>query len=453
MTAPPEPAQHFSPPPGSCLREAHAHIAGLGQSLELVSLETCTSVGQCLETVAVAARTAVSDPGLPAQRWVRLHSARPQGWAEARWPTLAELDRAAGEACLVVMSFDHHAAVANTHAMHAAGLPAGVVAPPNGIVEVDGAGERTGLLLEQAAHAAWNAAPQPSPLERRKHVLAALDVLHTLGYTEVHDLLSQEWLGPMLAELARQGLLRQRVWLYPPIDRLGADAAGRAGWESEQVRLAGGKVFADGTLNSRTACMIHRYAEPLVNVPRGQCMVAPRLLDEQFRGADALGLPLAVHAIGDGAVRTVLDCIERVKPRAPGQRIEHCELIDGADVPRFTQLGVICSVQPCHLLTDVEAINRFIPHRADRVLPLRELIDTGCRPGELLWFGSDVPIVRANPEDSVRAAVSRRRAGAPEGEAIAPRQAISEREAWACFGAQPGHDSGAPKDHSGGGGR
>ncbi|MFN0010242.1 MAG: amidohydrolase [Phycisphaerales bacterium] len=442
MTATPEPASPFSPPPGARLREAHAHIASLGQSLELGSLESCTSLRQCLETVAAAARNAPTDAGQRGRPWVRLHSARPQAWTEARWPTLAELDRASGEACVVVMSFDHHAAAANTQAMDAAGLHAGVSVPPNGVVEVDAAGTATGLLLEQAAHAAWNAAPQPSPHARRGHVLAALEVLHALGYTEVHDLLSQAWLGPLLADLAREGLLRQRVWLYPPIDRLAADAAQRAAWESDQVRLAGGKVFADGTLNSRTACMIHRYAEPLVNVPRGQCMVAPRALDEQFRAADALGLPLAVHAIGDNAVRTVLDSIERVRPRAPGQRIEHCEFIDAADVPRFAKLGVICSVQPCHLLTDVEAITRFVPHRAERVLPLRELIDAGCRPGELLWFGSDVPIVRANPEDSVRAAVSRRRAGVPEAEAIAPRQAISEREAWACFGAAADHPRG-----------
>ena len=428
MSASREPAKEFSPPPGVRLREAHAHIASLGQSLELVSLETCRTLAECLATVERAVAVAA------AGAWVRLHSARPMAWPEARWPTLAELDDASGNACVVMMSFDHHSAAANGRAMAAAGLKAGVPVPPNGVVEADAAGNATGCLLEQAMWAAWNAAPAPTPAERKGHVRAGLGALEALGFVEVHDLLSQDWLGPALAELEREGALRLRVSLYPPIERLAADCAGRGAWESAGVRLAGGKVFADGTINSRTACMIHRYAEPLVNVPRGTCMVAPRLLDEHYRAADAVGLPLAVHAIGDCAVRTVLDSIERVKPRAAGQRIEHCELIDAADVPRFAKLGVVCSVQPCHLLADVEALNRFVPHRLDRVLPLRELIASGCRPGELLWFGSDVPIVRANPADSVRAAVLRRRPGAPEGEAIAPGQAISEAQAWACFG-------------------
>jgi predicted amidohydrolase YtcJ len=148
---------------------------------------------------------------------------------------------------------------------------------------------------------------------------------------------------------------------------------------------------------------------------------------------DRLGLPVAAHAIGDGAVRAVLDAIEAVRPRTPGFRIEHAEIIDEADIPRFARLGVLCSPQPCHLLADVEALRRYLPHRLDRVLPLRELIDAGCTPGRRLLFGSDVPIVRADPEDGILAATKRRRADMHPSQAIAPAQAITEPEAWACF--------------------
>jgi predicted amidohydrolase YtcJ len=117
-------------------------------------------------------------------------------------------------------------------------------------------------------------------------------------------------------------------------------------------------------------------------------------------------------------------------------RIEHSELVDAADVPRFAALGVIASVQPCHLLTDIDVLRRQLPHRLDRVLPLRELIDAGCEPGRGLIFGSDAPIVRPHPEDSIQAAVHRRRAGMRPDEAVAFGQAISEAEAWACFGAK-----------------
>ena len=123
-----------------------------------------------------------------------------------------------------------------------------------------------------------------------------------------------------------------------------------------------------------------------------------------------------------------------VRGDVPGVlRIEHAELVDEADVGRFAALGVVASVQPCHLLADIEALRRLLPHRLGRVLPLRELAAAGCRPGDLMWFGSDTPIVRPDAEDSIQAAVHRRRVGMGEGEAIAIEQAIAEPEAWDAF--------------------
>jgi predicted amidohydrolase YtcJ len=431
------------------------------------SLEACASLGECLEIVRAECakarqRPALAGSGLEARPprptesaaitdatlapFVRLTSARVQAWPEQRWPTRVELDAASADPAggpavpVVILSFDYHSAAANTAALAAAGLRAGVPVPPKGTVceTAPGSGEASGLLLEDAVKAAWNAAPELTPAQRREAVRRACAHLAGLGFAEVHDLLSQEWLGPLLHDLERAGELPIRVRLYPLVEHLERIHAGRSAWESDRVRLAGGKVFADGTLNSRTAFMLHRYAEPLVEWPRGHCMVAPALLEEHVRTVDRLGLHIAVHAIGDGAVRTVLDAIEKVAPtgsRTGPHRIEHCEIIDVADVPRFARLGVACSGQPCHLLTDIEALTRFVPHRLSRVLPLRELIDSGCRPGELLWFGSDVPIVRADPEDSIQAAVDRRRPGMSAEEMIAPKQRITPEEAWACFAA------------------
>jgi len=427
------------------LREAHAHLVSLGQALALPSVEGCGCVRECLEVVR--REVAVSGGG-----WVRVKGARVAGWAEGRWPTLAELDGATGAVPVVVMSFDHHEAVGNSAALRAACLSAGQQVGVNGVVEADcRTGEATGLLREEAAYAAWGvggAAAEAEEGARRGWVEAALGHLARLGYVEAHDLHSQAWLPGVLAAMEREGALGMKVWVYPPAAGLEEMARDRGAWESERVRLAGGKVFADGTLNGRTALMLHRYAEPLLGHPRGQAMVSPMALDEAYRRAGVLGLPLAVHAIGDGAVRMVLDSIERVFGKrgdagvtAGGigrQRIEHAEVVDGADVPRFAGLGVVCSVQPSHLLADVEALRRFVPHRLERVLPLRELVDSGCVPGRggLMWMGSDVPIVRAEAEDCVRAAVWRRREGAAEEEAIGLGQALTEAEAWAGLGAR-----------------
>lgn len=429
------------------MREAHCHIAAYGESLGMPDLASCRSVAECLDRVREAARGAGG--------WVRLHGARIEGWTEARWPTLEELDAACPGAPCVIMSFDHHAAAANSRALAAAGVRGGEVIEPKGLVCADPhTGRATGVLLEHAAYRVWGCAPEATGTERRGHVRRALDRLWELGFREVHDLHSQDWLGPTLAEMERAGELRQSVWLYPPVAKVREAHAGAAGWTSALVRLAGGKLFADGTLNSRTALMLSPYREPL-NAhgvrPCGRAMATERELDDALETVAQLGLHLAVHAIGDGAVRMVLDAWERrdrgIKgsrdqvsirrshdPSLPSLRIEHCEVIDERDVPRFAELGVTCSVQPCHLLTDIDVLERQLPHRLHRVLPLRELVQTGCTPGGSLWFGSDAPIVRADPEDSILAATYRRRAGEPESRAIGIEQRLSDEECRACFG-------------------
>jgi predicted amidohydrolase YtcJ len=151
---------------------------------------------------------------------------------------------------------------------------------------------------------------------------------------------------------------------------------------------------------------------------------------------------MAAHAIGDGAVRACLDAEQRVRDgsgrRNTQFRIEHAEVIDEADVPRFASLGVAASVQPCHLLYDIEVLTRSLPDRLSRVLPLWEMIASGLVPGRDLMFGSDTPIVRPDPIDSIAASVLRARTiGSPGGgptAPIAPEQALSAAEAWACFG-------------------
>lgn len=413
------------------LREAHAHLPAHGRALSMLSVADCTGAADCLKRLTPEARRA--RPG----SWILAHGARVETWPGRRWPTVSELDQAVGGRPCCVLSFDHHALVASSAALRAAGIRDDAPDPKGGIIVRDDRARPTGLLLEKAASLVWNAAPEPSRADRRQHVWSALTDLARHGFAEVHDLLSPSWLGPMLAEMDDAGQVPMKIVLFVPIDDLEAAARSAQSWQRDRVRLGGAKLFADGTLNSRTAWTLTDYADPLPGMPRGKIMATPEEIEAAIRRCDALGLPLATHAIGDGAVRAVLDAIKRAKPKTKGFRIEHAELIDENDVDRFASLGVIASVQPCHLLTDIEALRRLLPHRLDRVLPLRELIDAGCTPGELLFFGSDTPIVRADPGDSILAATKRRREGAPRSDAIAFEQAITESESWACFRAPP----------------
>ncbi|MFG0260209.1 MAG: amidohydrolase [Phycisphaerales bacterium JB041] len=413
-----------SPRPFS-LREAHAHLYQLGRSQQMLELSGCTSAGDLLEKFADRSRRSETGACLLGQ------GARPESWDRPDWPGLREFDRATGGAPALAWCFDYHALLANSRMLALAGIDHTTPDPPGGIIQRSADGRPTGVVYESAAITVWNAAPEP-PAEDRPRILgAALDALGS--FEEIHDLKAQPWLGPPLRAAMESVSRETRVVLFPLLEDLDAATATRHKWESDRLTLGGAKIFVDGTLNSRTAWMLHPYADGRRDHPRGTPMMTPAQIEDAVRRCDAAGLPLAAHAIGDGAVRAVLDAIESVHPKTPGFRIEHAEIIDEADVPRFAELGVIASVQPCHLLTDIDALRKAMPDRLDRVLPLRELIDVGCVPGSSLLFGSDVPIVRADPEDSILAATARRRADSPAAEAIAPHQAITEYEAWRCF--------------------
>ncbi len=434
MTAPhPRP---FPPPPRPAgLTEGHCHLLQLGRSLGMADLSVATSREHMLDILTAHARTLASNV------WLLAHGARPEAWPDPRWPDAADLDRVGADRPLCAWCFDYHALAANTEALRRAGIGPDT-AFEHGRVVLDPSGRPTGVLLEHAALALWNAVPEPAESERASLVLSACRHLADLGYDEAHDMKAQPWLGALLADLDRggaggEGGLPLRVRLYALLDDLDHLYATRRDWQTERVVLAGGKVFTDGTLNSRTAWMLHPYADAPPGLEHGLPMMSPKDIETAVRRVDALNLPLAAHAIGDGAVRATLDAIEKVRPKAGGKggfRIEHAELIDPTDIPRFADLGVTASLQPCHLLADIEALRRAVPHRLDRVLPIRDLLDAGLRPGVDLLFGSDVPIVRADPGDSIQAAVHRRRADTPPEQAVSPEQSIDEATAWACFG-------------------
>lgn len=423
------------------LREAHCHILAHGEALALPSLRDCATAAVALEEVA--RRCAEAPPGA----WVRFHSARPESWPEGQWPSLQELDEAAGGRPVVLFSLDLHSAMGSSAALAAVGLHAGQRVGEHGVVcELDGAA--TGVALEEAGKALWDAAPRPTEADLLAYAAAALADFARLGYRQVHEMHMPVELPRVLRGLEREGRLAvESVLVYAPVRRLREVWQGRREWESERVALAGGKVFTDGALNSRTAHMLSDYASPRPGFPRGMVVTDDAGLDAAVAIAESVGLPLAIHAIGDAAVRSVLDAVERNRPRAAsggaagrgmaegvgGYRVEHCQFVAPEDVGRFAALGLVASVQPCHLLSDIEPTRRLLPHAEDRVLPLRDMIDSGLEPGVGLLFGSDAPVVRPDAEDSILAATNRRRAEMPEREALGPGQAISEAEAWACF--------------------
>jgi len=409
------------------LREAHAHIFQLGRSLSMLDLGKCESREQMLDEISTFAKS------LGDHDWLLAHGARPEQWDDQRWPTREQLDHASNDRPVAAWCFDYHAMVASSAALRYAMIDSGTKIK-TGIVELDTNNEPTGLLLEHAALRMWNRVPEPDGDQRRTLVLQACTHLRDLGFSEVHDLKAQPWLGTLLSELLGSGEIDMRFELFPLIPDLEPSLEAQRSGIDDRVRIAGGKIFVDGTLNSRTAWMLHPFADGNPDYPCGTPMMSPAAIEKALLTCKEHDLPLAAHAIGDAAVRATLDAIDRTGCNDTGCRIEHAEVIDEADIHRFIDQSVIVSMQPCHLLPDIEALRRALPERLDRVLPIMELLKAGLAPGLDLLFGSDVPIVRANAQDSIQAAVHRRRVGMDASEAISIGHAIDEATAWACFG-------------------
>lgn len=420
--------------PGN-LRDAHVHLAEYGESLRLVPLADCVSVDDALQRLARAAAE------LPAGRWVRGAGLRIEGLRERRAPTAAELEEAGGGRCVVVRTFDHHALVVSSGVLRLAGIDDAMPDPAGGVIVREG-GAATGHLLESACELVWRIIPAASDEEYRGWVVAALDDLSRRGFVEVHDMMSRERLVRTLRQIEREGKLGIEVWLYATpgcFDGVRA-AAGEGAAQGSKVRFAGLKLFADGTLNSRTASMLTAFHDPIPGAERGKALLSREEIAAGLERARAAGAGLAVHAIGDAAVRTVLDAVERcgggtARDRAPGLgavRVEHAQFVDEADVGRFAALGVVCSPQPCHLLTDIEAVHRVMPHRAARAFALRDLVAAYERAGmsaeDWVWLGSDAPVVPPSPMDNVTAATLRARVAG--GVSVAPEQAVGEDLVW-----------------------
>ncbi|SMH37607.1 hypothetical protein SAMN06295885_1369 [Rathayibacter oskolensis] len=194
--------------------------------------------------------------------------------------------------------------------------------------------------------------------------------------------------------------------------RTGDDLVGGEGL----LRMGPLKVLIDGSLNTRTAYCAHPY--PGDGAGRGVLTVDPGELDALLARAAGAGIRSTVHAIGDAAATIALDALARVG----GGRIEHAQLLAGADIPRFAELGVVAGVQPAHALDDREVAEHYWPGRTGRAFALRSLIDSGAS----VVLGSDAPVAPLDPWVAIAAAVSRAREG---DEPWHPEQRLSTAEA------------------------
>lgn len=409
------------------LVDCHVHLMALGLRLagERLDLASTRSLSECLERVRSVAAT------LPADEWIRGGGWDANAWLDGRRPSARDLDVIVADRPVILTSRCGHAAWVSSAALRLAGISRDGPETEGGHIERDETGEPTGLLFENAIDLVHRLRPELTPERARGALLAAVGHAHSLGVVGCHNCEGPDVLRA-LCDLARNDELRLRVTQHIPealLEQL-SDLGAAPGLGGDWLRLGSLKVFADGSLGARTAAMLEPYRDT------GGTGILERdatAIAELARRASVAGMGLAVHAIGDRAVREVLDGLETLADLSGGvrrvQRIEHAQHVQQDDVARFAELGIVASVQPVHLRSDMAIVERTLSDRRERAFPYGSL----RRAGATLCLGSDAPVETLDPLHGLRAAVHRRDwDGQPVGGWL-PDERLSVRDAVAGY--------------------
>jgi predicted amidohydrolase YtcJ len=406
--------------------DSHIHVVDGGLHLTSVQLRDAKTREEFVRRVAEFAKKS------PAGVWITGGD-----WDHTMWggemPDRSWIDAVTPDTPVWMSRLDGHMALANTAAMRAAGVADDVKDVDGGEITRDAAGRPTGIFKDNAMGLIDRAAPAPTLAQRLDATVAAMDYLAARGVTAVHHM--GTWQDLEVFRVAqRRGLLKVRIYACTPLaewKRL-AEEVKQRGRGDEWLKIGGLKGYVDGSLGSHTAALL----EPFDDAPndRGLLVNTTEDLESWTAAADAADLQVAVHAIGDRAIRLQLDVFERVAkqngPRDRRFRIEHSQHIAPEDVARFGQLGVIASMQPYHAIDDGRWAERLIgARRSETSYAFRSLLDSEG----VLAFGSDWYVAPATPLEGIFAAVTRRTLDCKHPDGWVPAQKISVEEALRAY--------------------
>lgn len=388
--------------------DAHIHVAGIGAQLERLNLRGLTKA-QLLEKVAHAVRSSAPGAWIWGEGW-------DQGfWHPAIFPTAKDLDAVSGDHPVVLNRIDGHSTWVNTKVLALAKISRDTPDPEGGHILRNTAGEPTGMLVDNAQELIRRVIPKATHADVERQIRAALQEFTRWGLTSVQDAAVDLETIAIYKDLLKRGELPVRVYVMAE----GEQARRHCLATGPEPDLGNGmlavrsfKLFADGALGSRGA----ELTEPYTDAPgeRGLELIKDADLDQIIRAARQKGFQINTHAIGDRAVRRVLDAYQRggVKPQERF-RIEHASIVADADLSRFVPLGIIASIQPVFVGEYSRwAEERVGPSRVHWVLRTRDLLNAGVT----VAAGTDYPASDAgSPVDTLYCAVTRRGAdGHPE---------------------------------------
>jgi predicted amidohydrolase YtcJ len=404
--------------------DAHGHVLELGfRQVELDLSDTKTLDEAKARIAAYAAAN-------PERKWILGGGWNQETWGLGRFPTAADLDAVVPDRPVFLSRVDGHAGWANSAAIRAAGVTAKSVSPPGGRIEKTGT-QPAGVFVDAAQELIRAAVPPVQPKERDVAFLKAQTALLSAGVTATADMGTSvdDWLTYRRA--GDRGALRVRIMSYGAgIDdtvRIGGN--GPTPWlYTDRLRLVGVKLYGDGALGSRGAWLKSPYAD--ASGQRGLGFMTDTVIRNLMSRAAMDNYQIAVNAIGDAA---------------NAQAIEHAQIVDPAELPRFGKHGIIASMQPVHQTSDrTMAEARLGPARLAGAYAWRSMLANGAP----LAFGSDYPVERPDPFAGWAAAFTRQGADDQPFGGWQPQQAVTREQAWRAF-TQGGAYAGFAEDRFG----
>jgi len=378
------------------------------------------------------------------RRYEEIRKDNPGGWTVGRgWdqtlypgnerPTRSDIDRFVSEAPVFLRRVCGHVAVANGKALDIAGIDRHTPDPPGGrIVRDPRTGEPNGILEEKAMDLVIQYLPPPSKAAATAEILNLLDRFRRLGITSIQgpcDSLACE----ILASLLETDRLTCHVSMWMPLEAdLSTAKRTRSKYRGTMIRAGLLKGYIDGSLGSRTAALFRSYADAPETF--GLQRMTQNALNLLVLKADREGFQVGLHAIGDRANRMALDAFELARElngrRDSRHRIEHAQVLDPEDIPRFARLGVTASMQPSHCLTDLLwAEHRLGTRRSRTAYAWNELAESGT----VLAFGTDWPAAPLDPLIGIYTAVTRRDTSGYPAQGWFPEQRIGIGEAIRAY--------------------
>jgi len=420
--------------------DAHQHLSGVGQREMTLNLEGTTSLEDLLAKLKERVDQAKPGEWVTGRGWIETH------WQPAVFPTRWDLDKVSPNNPVILGRADGHGAVANSAALKLAGIDKNTPNPFGGEISKD-RGEPNGMLLDAAQGLVRNKVPPTSPADAERAVVLGVKRDIALGWTQIQDAGGSYYDVAIFKKLYAAGTIKLRIYkaVYGPgasATRLLEEGPTIGAFEN-RFTLRTIKVISDGALGSRGAALLEPYSDKPDT--SGFLTVKAEELRPMLVEALRNGIQVETHAIGDRANRFILDEYEAAlkavpvserKIAEPRWRVEHAQIVNLADLPRFAKLGIIPSMQPSHAIGDLF----FAPKRLGfERLAGAYAWQSFIKSGVVVPGGSDAPVERGEPMIEFYAAVARKDPKGFSGEGWHPEEAVTREQALKMFTAWPAY--------------